>query len=623
MKKLFTTGLFSCIFLICLAQEIKIYPTHWWVGMKNPNVQLMVHSPKIAERLPMLKLPATGAKIADGITLKVIHRVENPNYVFLDLVIDKTAKPGKRLLNFGKGESKVALDFEIKPRREGKGKSFAQGVTAADFIYLLMPDRFSNGDKSNDKIAGLRDQTLNRDSVFHRHGGDLQGVINHLDYLNDLGVTTLWMTPVLQNDMPNRTEHGYAFTNHYVIEPRLGGEEVYKSLSDQLHKRGMKLIQDAVYNHVGLYHFTVQDKPMKDWLNEWPTYTQTTYKDQSLMDLYGSKKDSKLMSDGWFTRMMPDLNQNNPFVANYLIQHALFSVEEFGVDGWRIDTYPYNDLNFMNRCNKALLDEYPNISMFGETWVHGVLNQAFFTENNLNIPFKSNLPGVTDFQTNMYGIGAAVNENFGWTEGVNKLYSTLVQDFVYKNPMRNVIFLDNHDKTRFFTQVGENINKHKMGIGWLLTSRGIPEIYYGTEIIMAGATQPNDGFVRLDFPGGWESDAKNKFTAAGRTLQEQEVFEWTKKLANFRKKASAIKTGKLLQFVPEDGLYVYFRYDDKQTVMCVMNTNDKEMEIDFSKFSEGFKAFTKGKSVTGDQEFSLKSKWPLGGKQMWVLELQK
>ena len=253
MKKLFTTGLFSCIFLICLAQEIKIYPTHWWVGMKNPNVQLMVHSPKIAERLPMLKLPATGAKIADGITLKVIHRVENPNYVFLDLVIDKTAKPGKRLLNFGKGESKVALDFEIKPRREGKGKSFAQGVTAADFIYLLMPDRFSNGDKSNDKIASLRDQTLNRDSVFHRHGGDLQGVINHLDYLNDLGVTTLWMTPVLQNDMPNRTEHGYAFTNHYVIEPRLGGEEVYKSLSDQLHKRGMKLIQDAVYNHVGLY----------------------------------------------------------------------------------------------------------------------------------------------------------------------------------------------------------------------------------------------------------------------------------------------------------------------------------------------------------------------------------
>lgn len=622
MKQFFIAAVFACFCVCSFAQEINVYPMHWWAGMKNPNLQLMVHSPNIGERLPMLKISAAGIKMAEGITLKKINRVDNQNYVFLDLVIDKSARPGKRAFNFGTGENKVTIDFEIKPRREGKGKTFAQGVTAADFIYLLMPDRFSNGDKRNDRIAGLRDQTLNRDSVFHRHGGDLQGVINHLDYLNDLGVTTVWMTPVLQNDMPDRTEHGYAFTNHYTIEPRLGGEVAYKNLSDALHKRGMKLIQDAVYNHVGLYHFTVQDKPMKDWLNEWPSYTQTTYKDQSLMDMYGAEQDRKLMSDGWFTRMMPDLNQRNPFVANYLIQHALFSVEEFGVDGWRIDTYPYNDLNFMNRCNKALLDEYPSITMFGETWVHGVLNQAYFTENNLNIPFKSNLPGVTDFQTNMYGIGAAVNENFGWTEGVNKLYSTLVKDFVYKNPMRNVIFLDNHDKARWYTQVGENVNKHKIGLGWLLTGRGIPQMYYGTEIIMAGSTSPNDGFVRFDFPGGWEEDKQNKFTTSGRTAQEQEVFEWTKKLANFRKSSSAIKSGKLLQFVPQDGLYVYFRYDNNQTVMCVMNTNDKELTVDFNKYAEAYKNFTKAKSVTSESEFSLKSTWPLGGKQMWVMELE-
>jgi glycosidase len=334
----------------------------------------------------------------------------------------------------------VVFDYELKKRRPGKGTRFAQGVTSADFVYLLMPDRFSNGDENNDRLPGMKDQTLNRDSMYHRHGGDLQGVINHLDYLQDLGVTTVWMTPVIENDMANRTEHGYAFTNHYKVEPRFGGEVAYKKLSDALHGKGMKLIQDAVYNHVGIEHVTVADLPMKDWLHQWPKFTQTSYKDQPLMDPYASEGDKKVTSDGWFTTQMPDLNQNNPYVANYLIQHAIWSVEEFAVDGWRIDTYIYNDLAFMNRCNKALLDEYPALTMFGETWVHGTANQAYFTENNFNIPFKSNLPGVTDFQTNLYGIVPALNQNFGWTEGVNRLYQTLAQDFVYKKPLNHVYF---------------------------------------------------------------------------------------------------------------------------------------------------------------------------------------
>ena len=425
-------------------------------------------------------------------------------------------------MNFKDADKTNTVDWSLNKRREGRGTKFAQGVTSSDLIYLLMPDRFSNGDHSNDKVPGMRDQSLNRDSIYYRHGGDLQGVINHLDYLQDLGITTIWMTPVIENDMRNRTEHGYAFTNEYKIDPRLGGEEAYKRLSDSLHKRGMKLIQDAVYNHVGSENIFFLDPPVKDWVHQWPTYTNTTFKDQCLFDPYASQTDKKIMSDGWFTKQMPDLNQSNPFVANFLIQHAIWSVEEFGVDGWRIDTYIYNDLDFMNRCNQALVDEYPKITMFGETWVHGVPNQSYFCENNYDIPFKSNLTGTIDFQELFYGITPALNDAFGWTDGVNKLYTTTAQDFVYKDPMNEVIFLDNHDLPRFFSVIKEDIDKYKMALAWLMTFRGIPEMYYGSEILMTGFTNP-DGNVRLDFKGGWKEDSVNKFTPLEERRTEKKM----------------------------------------------------------------------------------------------------
>lgn len=339
------------------------------------------------------------------------------------------------------------------------------------------------------------------------------------------------------------------------------------------------------------------------------------------MDIHAAKTDQHRMSDGWFTRFMPDLNQNNPYVANFLIQHALWCVEEFGVDGWRIDTYIYNDLEFMNRCNQALLDEYPTISLFGETWVHGVAGQAFFTRNTFNIPFKSNLPGVTDFQTNLYGIMNAVNEPFGWTNGVNKLYQTLAADFVYEDPMKHVIFLDNHDMSRFYSVVNEDLNKHKMGLAWLLTCRGIPQMYYGTEVLMKGISNP-DGWVRLDFPGGWAGDKANKFTREGRTEKENEAFEWTKKLATFRMNSSAIKTGNMMQYVPEDGVYVYFRYDDQQTVMCIMNTQDKPMTIDTKRFSERIKTFKQAREVTTERVYNVEATLTIPPKYVMVLELK-
>lgn len=608
-------ALFLFVSSFAFANDYKVdnvYPTHWWAGMKEPRLQLILHGTNIQANSFSLAYP--------GVRLVKVHKPENKNYVFIDLLISASARPGTMKIVTKNPGGSGSISYVLKPRRKGKGTAYAQGVTSSDFMYLIMPDRFSNGDPSNDRIAGMRDLTFSRDSMYYRHGGDLQGVINNLDYLQELGVTSLWLNPVLENDMQRTSYHGYAFTDHYKIDSRFGGDTAYQRLIDEMHRRGMKMVQDAVYNHVGTYHWFVQDQPMKDWLHQWPEYTNTTYKDQVLFDPYASQSDYKRMSDGWFVRSMPDLNQNNPFVANFLIQHALWTVEEFGIDGWRIDTYAYNDLDFMNRCNKALLDEYPKLTIFGETWVHGVINQSFFVRNKYAIKYRSNQPGVTDFQT-LWGITDAMNKDFGWTDGVNRLYTTLAQDFVYADPMQNVVFLDNHDLSRFYSEINEDTARYRMSIGWLLTTRGIPQWYYGAEILMKGRANP-DGWVRMDFPGGWPGDSVNKFTAAGRTAAENDIFNYTKALAHYRKNSSALKTGKLMQFVPEDWVYTYFRYDDKQTVMVVMNTSKDEKTIQLDRFAERTKGFTRARSVANPAEtFSLSGRWTLPGKSIRIVEL--
>jgi glycosidase len=589
-----------------------IYPTHWWTGMKNPRVQLMIRGFNASDLKISIAYP--------GIKVERITKAKNSNYHFVDLYISTTAKPGTVNIRFTTPEGTGTVPYQLKARSSENGKTRIRGVNASDLIYLIMPDRFSNGDPSNDRLPGFRDTTLNRNEIFHRHGGDLKGIQNQLEYLRDLGVTALWLNPVLENDMTQRSEHGYAFTDHYRIEPRLGGHAAYLQLANALHERGMKLIQDAVYNHVGIEHFLFRDLPDSTWFHWWPEYTNTTYKDQVLMDPYASVIDRKKMTDGWFVPAMPDVNQKNEFFATFLIQHAIWCTEEFGLDGWRIDTYAYNDLAFMNRCNKALLTEYPQLHLFGETWVHGIPNQSFFMENVYTIPFKSNLPATTDFQLNLYGIVPALTQPFGWTEGVNRLYLTASNDFVYKNPMKNVIFLDNHDLSRFFSVIGEDIAKLKMGLAWLLTFRGIPQMYYGTEIGMKNFANP-DGLVRLDFPGGWPGDASNKFTAEGRNAFENDLFGYVRTLAQFRKSSSAIKSGKMMQFVPEDGVYVYFRYDAKQTIMCIMNTNDKEITLNTQRFEERIQKSMKGRNVTSNDVVTLKD-LKIPGKNLMVLELQ-
>ncbi|HQW12402.1 MAG TPA: glycoside hydrolase family 13 protein [Saprospiraceae bacterium] len=592
--------------------QIRLNPTNWWIGMKWDQVQLLVYLPKDGFNTNEVSVTYPGVK------LRKVHRLQNSHYFALDIYISPQTKPGKVQIKIGTNNLFWPL---INKNQTENGVTYAQGVYSEDFMYLLMPDRFANGDTSNDWVEGMRDQSLRRDTVFNRHGGDLQGVINHLDYLKSLGVTALWLNPVLENDMPTRTEHGYAITDHYRVDPRLGSNNLYRQLVKVAHSKGMKIIQDAIYNHVGLYHWFIQDKPSPDWVHQWPAYQNTSYKDQVLFDPYADSTDKKIMVDGWFTPQMPDLNQANPYVCNFLIQHALWCVEEFGIDGWRVDTYAYNDLLFMNRLNTALMDEYPRISIFGETWVHGVINQSYFTENKFDIPFKSNMPGVTDFQT-LWGITDAMTKPFGWTDGVNRLYTTLSQDFVYKQPLNNVIFLSNHDLSRAYSIYGENMQKMKSALCWLLTCRGIPQLYYGEEIGMKGLTSPSDGYVRQDFPGGWQGDKQNKFTRADRTPDENDLWDLISRLATYRQHSKALSIGKLTQYVPEDGVYVYFRTYGAERIMVIMNTNDVSKQVKLARFIDFIGARNSFLELVSGEKTDIGSEVPLAAWETKVYSLE-
>lgn len=586
----------------------RIEPLNWWVGFKNQSLQLLVRGNHIADKTVRLNYP--------GVKLLSIKKVENPNYLFLNLQISSATKSGTFPIVFSQdGKKVVSYTYELKSR-----SNKTVGVSDKDFIYLIMPDRFANGDLKNDKIEGMKDNSFNRDSMFYRHGGDIQGIINKLPYLQELGVTTLWLNPVLENNEYRTSYHGYANTENYQVDRRFGDNSLYKKLVDECHKRGMKLIKDLVHNHIGDQHFLYLDQPAKDWFHQWPTYTGTTYKDQTLFDPYAAAADKKLMTDGWFDQQMPDVNQQNPLVKKYITQSHIWWIEYAGLDGFRLDTYAYNDRKFMAEWAKEITAEFPKFTFFGETWVNGTANQVFFTEGNtVNQHFDTGLQGVTDFQT-YFAINEALNGKFGWTDGVNRLYSILASDYQYRDPTRNVLFLDNHDISRFYSVVGEDYNKYKSGIILLLTLRGIPQMYYGTEILMKNYANP-DGKVREDFPGGWAGDKANKFTSAGRNEKENEAFNFVKKLANYRKNNPVLQTGKMMQFVPEKGIYVYFRYNKDKTVMVVMNSNDQEETMETSRFAERIGTHQNLLNLITDQKSKIKT-IKLPAKTTYIFELQ-
>jgi neopullulanase len=591
----------------------RVEPSFWWVGMKNPKLQLIVHGNKISERTLKLDYP--------GVKLVQVHKVENPNYLFVDLEISASAAAGSFQLEFVKrGAKSLKYAYELKSRDSSPNR--VHGVTNKDFIYLIMPDRFANGDPKNDVIKGMHETALNRDSMYYRHGGDLQGIIDRLDYLQDLGVTALWLNPVLENDQPKTSYHGYANTENYKIDRRFGSNELYKKLVDECHKRGMKVVKDLVHNHIGSEHWTMKDLPMKNWVHQWSAFTKTNYREQTLMDPYASEADKKQMVDGWFDFHMPDVDQSNPFVKNYITQSHIWWVEYSGLDGFRLDTYAYNDLKYMAEWGEKIKEEYPALTFFGETWVHGIPNQAYFTGGNtLNQGYDTKLQAVTDFQA-LWGINEALNGKFGWMDGVARLYNVFSNDFIYQDPTRNVVFLDNHDLSRFYSVVGEDFSKYKSGIAWLLTTRGIPQLYYGTEILMKNYSNP-DGLVREDFKGGWKGDGVNKFTAEGRTEKENDAFNYVRKLATYRKNNEVLQTGSMMQYIPEKGVYVYFRYNDTKTVMIIMNSNDVEESLPTARFAERLTGFNKAINITSGEVLNGLQTLEVPAKTTLVLELGK
>lgn len=574
-------------------QALRIEPANWWVGMNSPDLQLIVNAVDIKSYEPSINYP--------GVSIERKHEFSSKNYLALDLKISPQTKAGKFDIVFKNGKKTIKQPYTLLDREK---TSVAQGLNESDFIYLLMPDRFSNGDVKNDSFLNMYQTRVFRDSMFQRHGGDIQGVINKLDYLQDLGVTALWLNPVQENNEHKESYHGYAITNHYQIDPRLGNNALYRKLSDELHKRNQKLIMDIVPNHIGDKHHIFLDIPDSNWFNWWPSFTRTNYRATIVHDEYSAESDKKRFTDGWFDRHMPDLNQRNPFVAKYLTQSYIWWVEYARLDAFRIDTYAYPDQNYLSNMAVELKNEYPNLVMFAEIWDHRVTTQAYFTTKyKYRGRFDSHLTSVVDFQT-CFSIIDAVTKPQTWTDGLSRLYYTLADDYLYENPNLNVNFLDNHDVSRIFSLVGEDLNKWKAAIAMMMTMRGMPSIYYGTEILMKNYADP-DGKVRSDFPGGWSKDPVNKFDASGRNVQENEAFDYMKNLANWRKSNITVQKGKFKHYVPEKQFYVYGRQTENETILVVCNLSDKAKTFNSKDYEELVKGQSTGKSVISHQPVKL------------------
>ncbi|HND87180.1 MAG TPA: alpha-amylase family glycosyl hydrolase [Saprospiraceae bacterium] len=572
--------------------DLRVEPANWWTGMKYKRIEVLIHYPDLASYTCKM------GQTKGGIKMLGAKRLESPNYQIVSLEIGPKAPAQRVPLVFTKGNQQFTHEFPVLARNTSPK---AQGVSSRDVVYLIFPDRFANGDPGNDSVEGMLEKA-DRSQVRGRHGGDFKGIRDHLDYLQDLGITTIWLNPELENDQISDSFHGYALTDHYRADRRFGSNQELRDLIAECHKRGIKVVRDVVFNHIGDGHYWMKDLPAKDWINQWPTFTRSNFRAPTLVDPYASAADRKLFQEGWFDTRMPDVNQRNPHVANYLIQQTIWWMEWAGFDDFRIDTYTYSDQDFCSRWCATLRDEYPRLNMFGEIWEHGVPVQGFFADNQpmRRAQFDSNLPGVIDFQI-MFAMHDALNKEQAWTEGVTRLYYVLAQDYFYEDPMRNLIMLDNHDFTRIYSTVGEDMDKYKSAIAMLLTLRGIPQLYYLTELAAPGTTSPHDGFVRQDFPGGWPTDPANKFTREGRTARENEAFDYVRSLLRYRNTSTALQTGRLMQFVPTDGVYTYFRYDDRQTVMVVVNTSGKDVDIKTERFAERMQGFSHATEVATGQ----------------------
>ena len=598
------------------AQQInldRVDPPFWWTGMKNHNLQLMVYGDNISETRPVINY--------EGVNLKTVIHVESPNYLFLNIVIDENTIAGTFNIEFKKG-SKTKATYPYELRARDANPNLYQGFDNSDVIYLLMPDRFSNGDPDNDDMPNMLEKA-NRKNPNGRHGGDITGISNKLDYLNDLGVTALWINPLLENNMPAYSYHGYAVTDLYKTDARYGTNDDYVKLIEDAHSKGLKVIMDMIFNHLGTGYYWKDDLPMYDWYNQWPEFTRSNYRGGVVSDPHASNYDYDKMVRGWFDVNMADLNQDNELMANFLIQNSIWWIEYAGLDGIRQDTYPYPYKDFMATWMRRVLDEYPNFNVVGEAWLSQSPAVAYWLNNSTNKDgYKSNLTDVFDFPL-MYAISKAFNEDEGWSTGTSQLYEVLSQDFVYSNTKGIVTFADNHDGDRFYSKIGNDINKYKLAMAFMMTTRGTPQIYYGTEILMAGEEHKGHGDIRKDFPGGWADDKNDAFTNDGRTVEQNDAFNFLRRLLNWRKSNPAVQYGKLTHYIPEDGVYVYFRTYKDNTVMVMLNNTKEKKTVNLDRFKESIGDNTKGKSVLTRRGWDELSVIEIPAKSPMIIELVK
>lgn len=587
---LFTTNLF--------AQDIKrIEPPFWWTGMENTALQLLVQGENIGDLRPVISHP--------GVTIQQIRKVENPNFLFLDLIIGEQTRTGTFEINLMRGNRVVAShDYELK-RRKWDGDDI-KGFDNSDVLYLITPDRFANGDPENDTVEGLLEKQ-DRALIGGRHGGDIAGISNQLDYIKDLGFTAIWMNPVLENDMEEYSYHGYSTTDFYSVDARFGTNEEYQKLALEAREKGIGIIMDMIVNHCGLNHWWMKDSPSKDWINTWESYTQTNHRKSLLQDPYASKLDKKIFADGWFVPTMPDLNQRNPMMATYLIQNSIWWIEYLGLAGIRMDTYPYPDADYMTEWTRRVMEEYPHFNVVGEEWYEDPSIVAYWQKGKDNPNgYTSELKSLMDFPVQATMV-KALNAEESWGDGWIDLYEMIAQDFIYANPFDLVTFPDNHDMSRFFTQINEDYDLWKLGMVFTLTTRGIPQVYYGSEVLMTNPGTTDHGVIRSDFPGGWSGDATNAITGAGLSAQQKEAKAYLKKLLQWRKSATPIHTGKLTHFIPEDKVYVYFRYDEDQKHMVILNKNEAVYNLKLDRFAEMLGGARQGKDVISDKSVNLKN----------------
>lgn len=559
----------------------KIDPPHWWAGMNDSSLQLQIYGEGVKDCDISVDYP--------GVTVDSVARLNgSDDYIFLYLNLSADVKPGEMDIRLSDSGKKKSYKYELR-KRDANPKG-AKGFTSADVMYMIMPDRFADGDISNNKVDSMRFPVgADRSNLNVRHGGDIKGIIDHIDYIDSLGVTAVWVNPVLENDMPGGSYHGYATTDYYKVDPRLGSNSDYARMIELLHKRGIKTVMDMIFNHCGSEHIWFRNRPSSDWFNFPNGYVQTNYRLSTVTDPYASDYDKSLTVDGWFVEEMPDLNQNNPHLMKYLVQNSIWWIEEVGIDGIRMDTYPYADAARMGEWVLAVKAEYPQFNIVGECWFAEPAGEAYWqAESKLSISGENtHLPAIMDFPFMIKSRDMApYKEQTDPWNGLNKIYDHFALDYIYPDPLQLLRFLDNHDTERFILSEPETLAQWKQAVAILLTAPGIPQVYYGTELLMSGDRRPGDGNVRKDVPGGFPGDKVNQFTRQGRTDKQNEAYDFMSKILNWRKGSRAVAEGKMIHFMPTNGIYLYERCAGDDSVVVVLNGVDEVNDVDMSRYTE-------------------------------------